>query len=417
MEQRGAQAEFSESGRFVSAVVVAAGSGTRMGAQGGKLFLPLLGQPVLAHTLAAFERSRTVREVVVVGAESDCGRIGELAARYGFEKVARVVPGGKTRQESCAAGFAAADSRAEFVLFHDGARPLVTPEIIDGVARQAFAAGAAAAAVRVKDTVKIADEKNFVRETPDRSSLWAVQTPQAFSVPLYRRALAYAAAKGLREVTDDCQLVEALGERVLLVESDYANLKLTTPEDIPAAEAVLRGKTAPGAPRAEPAFLPAGTLRVGHGYDAHRFEPGRRLVLGGVEIPWKLGLAGHSDADAPAHAVIDALLGAAGLGDIGGMFPDTDPAFEGADSIGLLRQAAARVRARGLRVGNLDVTVVAQAPRLAPYIGRMRRNFADACGVLEDAVNVKATTEEHMGFTGRLEGIAAHAVALLEAKG
>ena len=155
-------------------------------------------------------------------------------------------------------------------------------------------------------------------------------------------------------------------------------------------------------------------MRIGHGYDVHRLTPGRKLVLGGVEIPYEKGLLGHSDADVAAHAVMDALLGAAALGDIGRWFPDTDPAYAGADSLGLLRTVAALLKERGWQTGNVDVTIVAQAPKLAAYIPQMARNLAAALGAAEDRVNVKATTEEHLGFTGSGEGIAAHAVALIE---
>lgn len=155
-------------------------------------------------------------------------------------------------------------------------------------------------------------------------------------------------------------------------------------------------------------------LRIGHGYDVHRLEAGRKLILGGVLIPWERGLLGHSDADVLTHAVMDALLGALALGDIGGMFPDSDPAYAGADSIALLEQVARRVAAAGWRLGNLDATVIAQAPKLAGYLPAMRQRLAAACGAPVEAVSVKATTEEHLGFTGRGEGIAAHAVCLLE---
>jgi len=204
-----------------------------------------------------------------------------------------------------------------------------------------------------------------------------------------------------RDFTDDCQLFEQAGHPVRLVPGLDTNLKLTTPEDIRLAEALLTDRKEIGA------------MRIGHGYDVHKLVEGRPLILGGVSIPWEKGLLGHSDADVLTHAVMDALLGAAALGDIGGLFPDTDPAYAGADSIQLLRQVMARVRQEGYALGNLDVTVLAQQPKLKPYIPAMRACLADACGVPIEQISIKATTEEGLGFTGSGEGMAAHAVCLL----
>ena len=257
----------------------------------------------------------------------------------------------------------------------------------------------------VKDTIKQAvpgdgktvPEACLVRSTPDRSTLYAVQTPQCFDRTQYLAALQELDAEKARLVTDDCSLFELTGRSVQLTQGDYANLKITTREDLP--RPVQKEET---------------RMRIGHGYDVHRLVEGRKLILGGVEIPFEKGLLGHSDADVLAHAVMDAVLGAAALGDIGQHFPDNDPAYSGADSLKLARRVAEILKEHGFRIENIDATLLCQRPKLAPYIPAMRQNLADAFGLPVDAVSVKATTEEHLGFTGEGLGIAAHAVALIE---
>ena len=381
--------------RFITAVIVAAGNSTRMGQP--KLLIDLMGQPVLAHTLRAFDRS-SVDALVVVCREQDLAFFEPLG--NALTTPCRFVTGGDTRQQSVANGIAATDECTTLVAIADGARPLITPEEIDLVIQKAKQTDAAAAAVRVKDTIKQANAENIITATPDRATLWQVQTPQVFSLPLYKEAMAAAEAAGL-DLTDDCQLVEHTGAEVTLVETSYENLKITTPDDIPAAKAVLKQRGGCG-------------MRIGHGYDVHRFADDRRLILGGVDIPFEKGLLGHSDADVLTHAVMDALCGAAVLGDIGGLFPDTDPAYKGADSIKLLEEVVRLVKEKGYTVENIDATVLCQRPKLKPFIPARRERLAAACGVTIDRINVKATTEEGLGFTGAMEGIAAHAVCLLD---
>ena len=243
----------------------------------------------------------------------------------------------------------------------------------------------------MKDTIKVADKSGRVVETPDRAALYAVQTPQCFRRALYAQALAAVTGEKASLVTDDCSLFELAGLPVTLTAGDYANYKITTKEDLQKEK----------------------TMRIGHGYDVHRLVEDRKLIMGGVEIPYEKGLLGHSDADVLLHAVMDAVLGAAALGDIGQHFPDNDPAYKGADSLALTREVAKIIAAHGYTVGNIDATILCQRPKLAPYIPAMRQNIADAFGLPVDAVSVKATTEEHLGFTGEGLGIAAHAVALL----
>lgn len=380
------------------AVIVAAGGSIRMGEDISKQFLPLAGVPAIVHTLRAFEAAASVSEVVLVSREEDISRMEHLLEAFHINKVKAVVPGGSTRQQSAAAGVRAAGGAA-YVAVHDGARVLITPQEIDKVVNDAFVYGASALGVPVKDTVKVAGTGGIVQSTPDRSTLWAIQTPQVFSRRLYLTALSLAEAEQA-EYTDDCQLAERAGARVHICRGEYTNLKLTTRDDIPVAESMLKGKR-------------GGVMRIGHGYDVHRLQEGRKLILGGVEIPYEKGLLGHSDADVLTHAICDALLGAAALGDIGLLFPDSDPAYLGADSIGLLEKAAALLREKGFSVGNIDATVIAQAPRLRPYVQQMRETLAAALGADISAVSVKATTEEGLGFTGRGEGISAHAVCTL----
>ena len=310
-------------------------------------------------------------------------------------KPCTVVGGGATRADSVCNGLRAA--KGQLVAIHDAARPFVSEQVITDALAEAEAMGAAAPAVAVKDTIKIANDGAVV-QTPDRAALFAVQTPQCFCRNLYWKALEAVQGEKVHLVTDDCSLFELAGLPVHLTQGDYANLKITTKEDLPAA-AQNKGEN---------------TMRIGHGYDVHRLVEDRKLILGGVEVPFEKGLLGHSDADVLAHAVMDAVLGAAALGDIGKHFPDTDPAYAGADSLQLAQHVARIMREKGWKIVNIDSTLLCQKPKLAPYIPAMRENLAAAFGMPVDAVSVKATTEEHLGFTGEGLGIAAHAVALIE---
>ena len=355
----------------VSAVLVAAGSSTRMGFD--KLSFDLGGETVVQRSIRAFAECPLVSEIVLVAGKNRAFLEQQAAA---CTKPVQVVQGGATRAESAKNGVLAAP-----------------------------ACGAAAPAVPVKDTVKRAvrgdgktvPEHCMVADTPDRSTLYAVQTPQCFDRAAYLAALDELDAEKARLVTDDCSLFELTGRPVQLTQGDYANLKITTREDLPRAEQ-----------------KEGNDMRIGHGYDVHRLVEDRKLILGGVEVPYEKGLLGHSDADVLAHAVMDAVLGAAALGDIGKHFPDTDPAYAGADSLQLAQHVARIMREHGWKIVNIDSTLLCQKPKLAPYIPAMRENLAAAFGMPVDAVSVKATTEEHLGFTGEGLGIAAHAVALIE---
>lgn len=382
----------------VSAVLVAAGSSTRMGFD--KLSFDLGGETVLHRSIRAFAQCPLVDEIILV-AGSNRAFAQQQAADCA--KPVCVVAGGATRAESAKNGVLAASGA--LVAVHDAARPFVGQQVITAALEAAAQCGAAAPAVPVKDTIKAAvrgsgktvPESCFVHATPDRSTLYAVQTPQCFDRAAYLAALEELDAEKARLVTDDCSLFELTGRPVQLTQGDYANLKITTREDLPRPEQKEEHK-----------------MRIGHGYDVHRLVEGRKLILGGVEVPFEKGLLGHSDADVLAHAVMDAVLGAAALGDIGQHFPDNDPVYSGADSLKLARRVAEILKEHGFRIENIDATLLCQRPKLAPHIPAMRRNLADAFGLPVDAVSVKATTEEHLGFTGEGLGIAAHAIALIE---
>ncbi len=388
-------------GDRVGAILAAAGAGNRAGT--AKQWLSLGGETVLRRSARALAGCDLLDDLVaVVPAGEEARARAELA---GLGREVAVVAGGAARADSVRNGLEALPGCA-LVLVHDAARPFASPALARAVALAAARDGAALAAVPATDTVKRAAPPGAgaggprVAETLDRRALWLAQTPQGFRADLLRRAFDRAGAAAA-EATDECQLVERLGLPVALVEGEAANFKITTPEDVARARARVEAPVA-----------------MGVGYDTHRFAAGRRLVLGGVEFTGEGdGLLGHSDADVCAHAIGDAILGAAGLGDIGRHFPDTDPRWEGVSSLVLLREIAARAAAAGWRVGNCDVTLAARRPRIAPRAAEMRERLAGALGVAPAQVNVKATTGEGMGFVGRGEGIAAHAVALLARAG
>jgi 2-C-methyl-D-erythritol 2,4-cyclodiphosphate synthase/2-C-methyl-D-erythritol 4-phosphate cytidylyltransferase len=390
-----------------------------MGA-GNKAFLPLAGRPALFWTLDRLSAVEELAEVVVVVAPEEVERARERLAPGGFGKVTAVVPGGAERQDSVAAGLLALSPEVDTVVVHDGARPLVEPETVRAalalLAEKGPRAGVGVG-VPVKDTIKVVGEGGRILETPPRHRLWAIHTPQVFPAELLRQAYAEARGAGITAATDDCALVERLGVPVWLMRDSFANLKLTTPEDLVFAEGFLAGQ---GRSKGRLCGAQNGGrtgMRVGLGYDVHRLVEGRPLILGGVRVPHERGLLGHSDADVLTHAVMDALLGAAALGDLGQHFPDTDPAYAGADSLELLRQVARKVADQGFRVLNVDAVVIAEQPRLARHLSAMRERLAEALGCPREEVGVKATTTEGLGFAGREEGLAAQAVCLIVREG
>lgn len=366
-----------------------------------KLFLMLGDRPVLAHAVQPFQDSELVHQIVLVVGAGKVTAARRLARKLAWSKVTAVRAGGARRQDSVARGLARiADS--QWVLVHDGARPFVDGEMIRGGLEAARQTGAAVAAVPVKDTIKVA-RGGLVTGSPDRDELWVAQTPQVFRYDIISRA--YSSAT--EEATDDAVLVERLGIEVRLFPGSYENIKITTPDDLGVAEAILKARTG-----VKPASR--GRVRVGIGYDVHRLVEGRRLVLGGVVIPFGRGLEGHSDADVLLHSIMDALLGAAGLRDIGFHFPPTDVRYRDISSVKLLAKVSSMIAERGWRAVNVDATVVAQEPQLSGHIERMRRRIGRTLRLGAGEVGIKATTAEGLGFAGRGEGIAAFAVAMLE---
>jgi len=388
---------------MVTAIVAAAGSGRRMETGINKVFIPLLGRPVLLHSVQALAACPEVDNLIVVVAPGEEAEAENILTGARLTKGWKVVPGGSERQYSIANALKAVPEDSEIILIHDGARPLIDQASISGAVAAARSFGAAGVAVPVKDTIKTVDPDGFINTTPERSTLWAVQTPQVFDAALLRKAYSLAAQDGFL-ATDDAALVERLGVRVKIVPGSYRNLKVTTPEDLVLAEALLRKEAET-------------MVRFGMGYDVHRLVTGRKLILGGIDVPFEYGLEGHSDADVLLHAIMDALLGAAALGDIGRHFPDSDDRYKGASSLKLLAEVGALLAAQGWRANNIDAVVVAEKPKLAPYIPAMNANIAAALGIAEKQVNVKATTTEGLGFTGRREGIAAYAVVSIGGAG
>lgn len=417
----------------VAVIIAAAGSGSRVGGDLPKQYLDLGGKPILVRTVEAFQQHRGVHEIYVVASamHRELCRT-QLMEKRSLPKVKAVLTGGQTRQESVYAALTALPADVDYILVHDAARPFVEEGLISAVLDALFLRGSAAAAIPVKDTIKVAQEGVF-SQTLDRTSLYAVQTPQGFPANLLKEAHRRAREEGFCG-TDDAVLVEHLGEKVYLVEGDDHNLKLTTREDLVVGEAILRmakeekpffaeqkcsaAETFPSTEEQLPAeekCLRAedSGWRVGTGYDVHRLTEGRKLILGGVEIPFVCGLLGHSDADVLTHALMDALLGAGGLGDIGRHFPDHDEQYKGISSLQLLAQVETMLAACGWTVENIDGMVMAEKPKIAPYIDEMRKHIAHHLLMDIERINVKGTTTEGLGFCGRGEGIAAQVTVLI----
>jgi 2-C-methyl-D-erythritol 4-phosphate cytidylyltransferase/2-C-methyl-D-erythritol 2,4-cyclodiphosphate synthase len=400
---------------YVTAIIAAGGRGQRLGGVRPKQFLEIGGRAVLERSVAAFLGHPQVDDVVVALPADLAG--DPPAYLRGTAKPLRIVAGGERRQDSVANAFRAIGDRADVIVIHDAARPFASAALIGRTIAAAAESGAALAALPARDTVK-QGEGGMVRATLPRESIFLAQTPQAFRRDVLRDALALGDQGA--DATDEAALAERAGHSVRIVEGETSNIKITTAEDLSMAEAILRNvdfgsrrESEQSEIRNPKSALPARTGRAGIGYDLHRLVEGRPLILGGVTIPFEKGLLGHSDADAVCHAITDAILGAAGAGDIGRHFPDTDAAWKDASSIDLLRRAAEVVAERGLEVGNVDASVIAERPKLAPFIDAMCANVARAIGIPADRVSIKGKTNEGVGALGRGEAIAVHAIALL----
>lgn len=370
-----------------AAIIVAAGSGSRLGGAQPKQFQQLSGKPMLVWSVNAMLRCNKIAAITVVVPVEQQHRVRAMLP-HGWN--IHVVAGGATRTDSVRAGLdVLAPIDPDHVLIHDAARPGLTLDVIEELLAALNDADAACPALPVADALKRAD----TLQTIDRDGLVRVQTPQAFRWEAIARAYASAPASAV----DDLALLEGTGAKITLTPGRQALMKVTYPEDFALAEKLI------GSP----------TLRVGTGFDVHGFEPGDAVILCGVRIPHTKKLEGHSDADAAWHALTDAILGALALGDIGDHFPPSEPQWKGAASIKFLQHAVKLANDRGYQIANADITILAERPKIAPHREAMRHATAEAMGLSLDAVSVKATTTEKLGFVGREEGIAAQASVLL----
>jgi 2-C-methyl-D-erythritol 4-phosphate cytidylyltransferase/2-C-methyl-D-erythritol 2,4-cyclodiphosphate synthase len=396
----------------VAVIIAAAGRGARLGSAVPKQFLPVGDRSLLRRSIEAFAAVPRVGCIAVV---VPADLVEEAAAHVpgGLSASVRIVAGGPRRQDSVGLGLHAVPESFELILVHDAARAFVSGDVIGRTIDAAERHGAAIAAIATRDTLKRARrdaDGPVVAATLPRDDVYLAQTPQGFRRDVLEAAIRLGDS-GV-DATDEARLAELAGFDVRIVDGDPRNLKVTTSEDLSLARALANASR--GAHSGERGWRPA-DMRIGFGYDSHRLVEGRPLVLGGVTLPFEKGLAGHSDADAVAHAVTDAVLGAAALDDIGVLFPDTDPRWKDANSLELLGAAAGHARVGGFDIVNVDVTVIAERPKLQPYRDGMRRNLARALGIPAGAVSVKGKTNEGVDAAGRGEAIVVHAVALLAA--
>ncbi len=368
----------------VIAIIAAAGRGKRLGSSLPKQFLKVRGRTILEMSVGAFEQNKYVDEIFVA-ANADYCELTEKLCR-GFSKLKKIVAGGAERQDSVRAALDCLRGENGIVLVHDAARPFVSEAVINAVIEGTADFDAAIPTVPAKDTIRQVDGTGS--RTLQRETLACVQTPQGFRISLLKHAFEKAQAQGVLG-TDDASLVERMGINISMVQGEDANRKITTREDLETE------------------------MRIGTGYDVHRLVEGRPLVLCGEQIPYEKGLLGHSDADVALHALMDSMLGAAGLGDIGKHFQDTDERYRGISSMKLLQKTAELLREAGYFLGNADITIIAQRPKIAGYIPKMRANIAEIMNCDENKINIKGTTTEKLGFVGREEGIASEAVCIL----
>lgn len=375
---------------FASAVIVAGGTGSRMGRP--KQLLPVGGKPVVVRSIEAFKQCPAVREIVVVTPAQNRPVIEQFVSGIKF------VEPGDTRLQSVQHGVRAVSEQAQVVAVHDGARPFVNPAHIGQALKVAFEQGAAVLAVPVKDTIKEGQEGAVVR-TLNRASLWAAQTPQCYQHALLKEALDKFGSE--KDATDESQLVEKLGVRVQLVPADYTNFKITTPEDLIFAEALVNDTY---------------YYRTGFGFDLHRLEPGHKFIVGGVEIKHDKGFLGHSDGDLVLHALCDAILGALCAGEIGILFPPTDPTIKGIDSKKIARRVLEIVRAHQAEIVHLDATLVTQEPKIKPHYDEVRASLAQIFEIPLENVSFKSKSHEHVGEIGRGEAAMCHALVTVKVR-
>ena len=381
--------------KVISCIVLAAGAGRRMAYKENKIFIPLGRYSIIQRTLQNVAKLQGLSEIILVVADGEQDYMAEHIKVLNLTVPVHIVLGGAERQDSVACGLKAVDESSNIVLVHDGARPLASTEMFSAVAEAANTYGAATVGVPATDTIKRVNTEHTVIETLKRSELYQIQTPQGFQKDLFKAA--HQKAHDLNHLgTDDVSLVEYLGKPVHIVEGDYCNIKVTTPNDIAVAKRYLG--------------IEDKRMRVGFGYDIHQLKAGRPCILGGVQIESELGPDGHSDADVLIHALMDAMLGAAGLRDIGYYFPPEDEQYKGISSMLLLEKVNSLLKERGLQAYNIDIMVISETPKLKPHIDTMKANLQSVLEIPLDRISIKATTNEMLGAIGRREGIAAQAV-------
>jgi len=388
-------------------VIVAGGASTRMGGV-DKIFAPLGGRSVLLHTVDVFQNSPLVGPIVLVLSDSNILEGQRLVDSLGESKVVMVLTGGLRRQDSARFGveyLSQMENPPSFIAIHDGPRPFVDEALIGRGYAAAQKSGGAVPGIAVTDTIKVVSDGHVVADTPVRDTLRAVQTPQIFERELISRAHAEISS----DVTDDAMMVEMIGGDVVVFEGSTDNIKITTPQDLIAAERILATRQ----PFGSSGSSGDERLRWGTGFDGHALKPGSGLRLGGVDIGFDHSLEGHSDGDVLLHAISSALLGAAKLGDLGTHFPSSSPKWSGVDSATILGECHDKVRNAGWGVDYVDATIVAQRPRLSTHLGRMMERIAQILGTETERINVKVTSTDHVGAIGQGEGIAAQAVATL----
>ncbi len=372
-------------------IIAAAGQGQRMGFK--KQYLQLEGRPMFIRATEPFAELPFICQIIICVPQEDRGWVEEeLLPPFSLLPQPQVISGGETRQETIGRALKQLKPEVEIVLIHDGARPFINRDLILEVFEGAQKKGAVIPGIPLQDTVKQVEDQNRVQKSLDRDNLRLIQTPQGFAREIIEEANAIAAREGWA-VTDDAGLVEKAGYPVWVLPGEESNLKVTTRRDLE---------------------LSPGDLRTGLGMDIHPLVPGRPLILGGIQIPWEKGCGGHSDGDALLHALMDSLLGAAGLEDIGHHFPDTDEKYRDACSVDLLKTVATLLREKGWQLNNADCTLVLEKPRIAPYNEKMKVKIAEALGGEKDRIGIKATTAEKMGFIGRGEGILAQVVVTIK---
>jgi 2-C-methyl-D-erythritol 4-phosphate cytidylyltransferase/2-C-methyl-D-erythritol 2,4-cyclodiphosphate synthase len=421
---KGRSADLPGPGLKIAAIIAAGGTGTRMSSTLPKQFLKIAGKPILLHTVERLISLENVIQIVIALPSRHVAAARSMLRGKAWRVPVRCVRGGASRQESVRRGVAHIRSHVDLILVHDAVRPLCDRPTMQRVVSAARELGGAVPALPATETIQRVSRRGRILATPPREELYAIQTPQGFHARILKSSLERAHLEGFAG-TDESSVVRWAGHHVGIVPGSPQNIKITHPIDLEIAELLMaellmaellmKGEAeeslAPDSGRAAKS-----SIRIGHGIDYHRLATGRRLILGGVEIPFEKGLLGHSDADVLLHAICDALLGAAALGDIGRHFPDSDESHRNRSSLEFLSSVHRKVAAAGWKIVNMDATLLAQGPRLSPYMETMKKNIARSIGLPASEISIKATTTEGMNAEGLGEGISAHAVALLERK-